>query len=323
MVIPLRRRWYFFVRLPAVVTAESDSQPFTLLIQTPNHWYSWVTLPAVFSVKSDSQLLTLLMSQTPGSWYCWVRLPAVYTVESESRLLTLLIQTPSRRHCWGTLSAVSTAVSDSKPFIPLSQNTPVDTAEQSPNEPCSLPCIRCTKNKRMIQIPAHRAFFIKRTQHKSKRGCVMLLKEKKERKFLYLERRSPVHGGEFRSSQVPCLISTDFMPLALPSPSHPLPAKRTFIYTQTTLTCQLLHRAVQLSATDIAESHFPPLTLPSYYFSMRIIPRNHCLNRRVIVDRAIFYTRESLLTQWSHCWIHRVNYKFVWSLNSKSENLPM
>jgi hypothetical protein len=40
-------------------------------------------------------------------------------------------------------------------------------------------------------------------------------------------------GGEFPSSQVPCLKSTAFMPPALPSPL--LPAKRTFIYTQKTL----------------------------------------------------------------------------------------
>jgi hypothetical protein len=44
---------------------------------------------------------------------------------------------------------------------------------------------------------------------------------------------------------VPCLKSTAFMPLALPSPSHPLSANRTFIYKGTTLTCPLLLSGIQ------------------------------------------------------------------------------
>jgi hypothetical protein len=48
--------------------------------------------------------------------------------------------------------------------------------------------------------------------------------------FPYLEMQSLVHGGESPSSLVPCLKSTAFMPLALPSPWHPLHANRTFIY---------------------------------------------------------------------------------------------
>jgi hypothetical protein len=38
----------------------------------------------------------------------------------------------------------------------------------------------------------------------------------------------------------PLLEVNCLMPLALPSPLHPLPAKRAFIYTQTTFTCLLL-----------------------------------------------------------------------------------
>jgi hypothetical protein len=68
----------------------------------------------------------------------------------------------------------------------------------------------------------------------------ILLKEKERKKTPLLEMRSPVQGGEYPSSQVPCLKTTAFKPLALPSPPHPLPTKRTFIYTQTTLTCPLL-----------------------------------------------------------------------------------
>jgi hypothetical protein len=74
-----------------------------------------------------------------------------------------------------------------------------------------------------------------------------------KRKIPYLERRSLVHGGEFPSSQVPCLKSTAFMPLALPSPLHPLPAKRTFIYTQMMLRCLLLLSGTVL---DNLNGHF-------------------------------------------------------------------
>ncbi len=47
---------------------------------------------------------------------------------------------------------------------------------------------------------------------------------KKDEKNPYLERWSLVHGGGFPSSQVPCLESTAFAPLSLPSP--PSPASR-------------------------------------------------------------------------------------------------
>jgi hypothetical protein len=48
------------------------------------------------------------------------------------------------------------------------------------------------------------------------------------------------HDGKSPSPLVPCLKSTAFLPLALPSPLYPLPANRTFIYIQTTLTRLLL-----------------------------------------------------------------------------------
>jgi hypothetical protein len=175
------------------------------------------------------------------------------------------------------------------------------------------------QNKRMIQIPAHRDFFIKRTQHKSKSLCVMLLKEKKERKFLYLERRSPVHGGEFTSSQVPCLMSTDFMPLALPSPSHPLPAKKTFIYTQTTLTCQLLlsgtsptlcrwHCWVKLPSIDIAKL----LLLNANNTKESLFkPQTNCWQGPFLHQGVTFDTMESLLNSQSQLQICMVPEKLV------------
>ncbi len=108
---------------------------------------------------------------------------------------------------------------------------------------------QCTKNKCMIWISTiwisthglfltctKSPFLVNAHGIKNKCGCVML-----KEKILYLERQSPVHGGEFPSSQIPCLKSTAFMPLALPSPRQPHPAKWTFVYTQTTtLTCPLL-----------------------------------------------------------------------------------
>jgi hypothetical protein len=94
---------------------------------------------------------------------------------------------------------------------------------------------RCTKtthdsdpDARFI-INLHREpFFYQAYTTKKKSGYVML-----KEKILYLERRSPVHGGEFPSSQIPCLKSLPLYPLALPAPLHPLPAKRTFIYVHT------------------------------------------------------------------------------------------
>ncbi len=96
----------------------------------------------------------------------------------------------------------------------------------------------CTKNKRRIRILTRGLFWTCIHNMKNKSGCIML-KEKK--KLPCLERWSPVHGGEFPSSQVPCLNSTAFMPPALPSPL--LPAKRTFIYTQTTLNAHCFWQA--------------------------------------------------------------------------------
>jgi hypothetical protein len=55
--------------------------------------------------------------------------------------------------------------------------------------------------------------------HKQSPAGAYLLKERK--KNYYLERRSLVHGGEFPFSQVPCLKTTAFAPLALPSPLAP------------------------------------------------------------------------------------------------------
>jgi hypothetical protein len=53
-------------------------------------------------------------------------------------------------------------------------------------------------------------------------------KRKKERKkYPFLERQSAlVFGGEFPSSQVPCLKSTVFVPLALPSATSPASRKK-------------------------------------------------------------------------------------------------
>jgi hypothetical protein len=56
----------------------------------------------------------------------------------------------------------------------------------------------------------------------------MMLKERE--KIPYLERWSPVHGGEYPSSQVPCLKSTAFMPLALLSPCICFPSKDIYLY---------------------------------------------------------------------------------------------
>jgi hypothetical protein len=56
-----------------------------------------------------------------------------------------------------------------------------------------------------------------------------------------LERRSLAHNSESPSSPVPFLKSTAFMPPApSPSPPHLLPANRTFIYIQMTLTYPLV-----------------------------------------------------------------------------------
>ncbi len=54
----------------------------------------------------------------------------------------------------------------------------------------------------------------------------------REKIYPYLKRRSPAHGGESPSSLVPCLKSTVFMPLALPSPPHLL-SRQQDIYLQT------------------------------------------------------------------------------------------
>jgi hypothetical protein len=62
----------------------------------------------------------------------------------------------------------------------------------------------------------------------------------KKNACLYLESQSLAHGSESPTSLVPCLKLTAFMPLTLPLPLRPLPANRTFIYIQTTLTCLLL-----------------------------------------------------------------------------------
>ncbi len=97
----------------------------------------------------------------------------------------------------------------------------------------------------------HREFlFILHTQT-IKSGCVFLLKkeERKTEKYPYLEGRSPVHGGEFPSSQVPCLKSTAFAPLALPSPTAPASRQKTFIYIQTTLKCLLLLLGIRINSS--------------------------------------------------------------------------
>jgi hypothetical protein len=85
--------------------------------------------------------------------------------------------------------------------------------------------------------PEQRALFLLSTHNiKNKSGCVLL----KRKKISYLERHSPIHGGEFPSSQVPCLKSTAFIPLALPSPPHPLPAKKDIYLHTDDITCPLL-----------------------------------------------------------------------------------
>ncbi len=56
----------------------------------------------------------------------------------------------------------------------------------------------------------------------------------------------------------PCLKSTAFAPLALPTPPppHPLPAKRTFIHIQTKITCPLLLSGIvwiSMAAPDLSK----------------------------------------------------------------------
>jgi hypothetical protein len=63
------------------------------------------------------------------------------------------------------------------------------------------------------------SFYSSHIYNKSKR-VHFCLKEK----YSYLEKQSLVHGGEFPSSQVPCLKLTALAALALPSP--PAPASR-------------------------------------------------------------------------------------------------
>jgi hypothetical protein len=101
----------------------------------------------------------------------------------------------------------------------------------------------------MIRIPTRslfltcteRPFLLSAHNIKNKSGWVMQKKQ-----IPYLERRSPFHGAEFPSSQVPCLKSTAFMPLTLPSPPHPFPAKKN-IY---------LHKDdINMPAASVEHSH--------------------------------------------------------------------
>jgi hypothetical protein len=64
--------------------------------------------------------------------------------------------------------------------------------------------------------------------------------------------RSPILPG-------PCLKSTAFMPLALPSPPHPLPANRTFIYIQTD--------NINTPATSVRRNPGRPVVPVSSWFS--------------------------------------------------------
>jgi hypothetical protein len=61
----------------------------------------------------------------------------------------------------------------------------------------------------------------------------------KYRRYPYLERQSPVYGGESPFSLVSCLMSTAFMPLALPSPPAPAfpPTGHLFTYRQHEYAC--------------------------------------------------------------------------------------
>ncbi len=83
---------------------------------------------------------------------------------------------------------------------------------------------------------------------KNKSGCVML-----KEKCLYLETRSPVHGEEFPSSQVPCLKSTAFMPLTL----TPAPASR--------------QKKIHLHIDDI---HMPAASVRHRHVFLNILSKN-------------------------------------------------
>ncbi len=61
-----------------------------------------------------------------------------------------------------------------------------------------------------------------------------------KKKYLYLERRSLIHGGESPSPLVPGWNQLPFKPRALSHPCTCFLANRTFIYTQMRLTCPLL-----------------------------------------------------------------------------------
>jgi hypothetical protein len=64
-------------------------------------------------------------------------------------------------------------------------------------------------------------------------GCVFDKRKKERKKYPYLERQSAlVFFGEFPFSQVPCLKSTVFVPLALPSATSPA-SRQKDIYLQT------------------------------------------------------------------------------------------
>jgi hypothetical protein len=65
-------------------------------------------------------------------------------------------------------------------------------------------------------------------------------KKKKKNPYKYLERQALDHSGKSPSFLVPCLKPSAHCAPSLPSSPYPLPANKTFIYIQTTLTCPLL-----------------------------------------------------------------------------------
>jgi hypothetical protein len=66
--------------------------------------------------------------------------------------------------------------------------------------------------------------------------------------YSYLERLSLVHGGEFPSSQVPCLKSTALVPLAFASPSAAASCQQCiYFYIQITFTSPILLSGTLLS----------------------------------------------------------------------------